>query len=207
MEKERSIATLTLEGGTLCFDFINTVHAWRGVNLHEYLGSYAEVMAWCEKLEVLDVAERAALLQYASAHPEEADKAMQRIYQVRETLYRLFSALAAGELDSLPVVWLRRFNAVLSGAFSHIAFQVSAGSIIPGWKTADDDLLSPLYPVLRSAYELLTSGVPERIKECTVCGWMMYDQTKNNKRRWCSPSTCGSIEKSKKYYRHKKGQA
>lgn len=207
MEKERTIANLTLEGGTLSFDFINTVQAWRGENLHEYLGSYAELMAWCEKVDLLGAAERAALLRYALAHPEEADKAMQRIYQVRETLYRLFAALAAGELDRLPVVWLRRFNAVLSGAFSQIAFQVSAGRITPGWKAAADDLLSPLYPVLRSAYELLTGGVHERIKECTVCGWMMYDQTKNNKRRWCSPSTCGSIEKSKKYYRHKKGQA
>ena len=53
MLKERSIKTLPLDGGVQPFHLVNTVQAWRGENLHEYLNNYADVLAWCDKVRLL----------------------------------------------------------------------------------------------------------------------------------------------------------
>lgn len=203
MSKERSIATLTLDGGILCFHFINTVNAWRGRNLHEYLGSYPEFILWCRKVNIISKKDAKALLDTAVAHPAATTAAYEQIIKARAVFYQFFAAMAAEKAPSPPV--LQAFNQLLSTALAQISFYVDGKIVTEGW-TDTAGLLSPLRPVLKSAYELLTREPRERIKECGVCGWMFLDQTKNNKRRWCSPQTCGSVEKSRKYYQKKKEQ-
>jgi predicted RNA-binding Zn ribbon-like protein len=61
-------------------------------------------------------------------------------------------------------------------------------------------------PVIYSAYELLLADKLNRIKECTNCGWLFLDTTKNGTRRWCSMNTCGSIVKAKEWYHRNKGK-
>jgi hypothetical protein len=54
MEKIRTIDSLPIESSVLCCNFVNTVYAWRGVNLNEYLKGYGDVIDWCRKLGVYD---------------------------------------------------------------------------------------------------------------------------------------------------------
>lgn len=205
MNKERTIATLTLDGGALCFHFINTVYSWTDENTHEYLDSYDTLIAWCRKVEVLSEEKRRALLEAARNNSDQAGNALRKIKQVRELLYHFFSALAAHEPQRLQPGQLNQFNKIMGTALSRIRFTVQEGHISAGWDETETDLLAPLWPVMKSAYDILTLEDPHRIKECEVCGWIMLDHTKNNKRRFCSPLTCGSIEKSRKYYRKKRG--
>lgn len=204
MSKERNIDTLPLDGGALGFHFINTVHSWTGINLHEYLDSYAAVLQWCGKVEILSAKRRKLLLQYAAAHPEQGAKALEKIKRVRQLLYHFFSAIAAGNMDELPDEMLHKFNTVLSDALSHIRFSKKNTHLEQDWEEDNTDLLLPLWIIMKSAYDVLTGEDHERIKECPACGWIFLDHTKNNKRRWCNPLSCGSIEKSKKYYQKKK---
>ncbi|WP_298733023.1 ABATE domain-containing protein [uncultured Chitinophaga sp.] len=204
MSKERNIDTLPLDGGVLCFDFINTVHSWKEANQHEYLDSYTALVQWSGKVEILSAQKRKQLRQYASRHIEPAGKALEKIKEVRQLLYELFAAVAAGNISTLPDNRLHTFNTVLSAALSHIRFSKSKASLEQSWEENDTDLLQPLWVVMKSAYDVLTTEDPQRIKECPACGWMFLDQTKNNKRRWCNPHSCGSIEKTKKYYQKKK---
>jgi predicted RNA-binding Zn ribbon-like protein len=129
---------------------------------------------------------------------------MEKIKRVRALLYHLFSAVAAGNMQQLPGELLHQFNTVLSAALSQIRFEIKDTHIEPGWQEPGTDLLAPLWIVMKSAYDILTLEDHQRIKECAACGWIFLDHTKNNKRRWCNPVSCGSIEKSKKYYQKKK---
>lgn len=204
MSKERSIATLPLDGGALCFHFINTVNAWRGINLHEYLGSYEEVIAWCRKVNILDEAQRITLLRYAAQHETAALAALQKLKRTRETLYQFFSVIAENDGITLAPSLLEKFNKALTNALSRLQFEKTDAGIKASLKHDDTDLMAPLWPVMKSAYDILTNEEHVRIKECATCGWIFLDQTKNNKKRWCSPLSCGTMDKSKRYYQKKK---
>ena len=45
--------------------------------------------------------------------------------------------------------------------------------------------------------DLLVSADRERLKDCPPdegCGWLFYNESKNNSRRWCSVQGCVSRE-------------
>lgn len=204
MSKERSIGTLPLDGGALCFHFINTVNAWRGPNLHEYLGSYEDLIAWCRKVDILNEAQRAALLQYALRNETAATAALDKLKRTRETLYHFFSAIAENDGITITATVLEKFNKALTNALSRLQFEKTDTGISAILKQEDTDLMAPLWTVMKSAYDILTNEEHARIKECETCGWIFLDHTKNNKKRWCSPLTCGTTDKSKRYYQKKK---
>jgi predicted RNA-binding Zn ribbon-like protein len=201
MLKERSIKTLPLDGGVQPFHLVNTVQAWRGTNLHEYLNNYADVLAWCEKVGLLKKEEIRGLKAAAEVQPAAAEKAFQKIIQTRALLYHFFSALAATDKATLPS-FLPVFNKQVHEALEHFAWTSTKSGLryIHDNETA---LLLPLWMVLKAAHDVLFTEDHARIKECPRCGWLFLDTTKNGKRRWCHPQGCGSIEKSKRYYRKK----
>lgn len=202
MPKERSIKTLPLDGGALPFHLVNTVYAWRGENLHEYLNGYADVLAWCAKVNLLKKDEIRQLKKIAEAQPALAEKAFQKLIATRNLLYRFFSAVAAAD-KAMPL--LEPFNKHVHEALAHFVWAPSkTGLQFVGQKEAS--LLLPLWLVLKAAHDLLLTEDQRRIKECPRCGWIFLDTTKNGKRRWCNPQSCGSVEKSKRYY-HKKVKA
>ncbi|MEV0593220.1 CGNR zinc finger domain-containing protein [Nonomuraea cavernae] len=57
-----------------------------------------------------------------------------------------------------------------------------------------------LWEVAASAVELLGHGPLGRLGECPSCCWLFLDTSRNNRRRWCSMTTCGSRDKSRRYY-------
>lgn len=201
MLKERTIKTLKLDGGALPFHLINTVYAWRGENLHDYLASYADVLEWCAKVGMLKKEALRQLKIAAEAQPAAASKAFQKIIQTRALLYGLFSAVADGDGQALAQV-LPPFNKALHEALLHFAWAPSKGSFqfVPQKELS---LLLPLWIVLKGAHDILAIEDQTRIKECPRCGWIFLDTTKNGKRRWCNAQDCGSVEKSRRYYRKK----
>lgn len=204
MTKERNIGTLTLDGGNLCFHFINTVYAWRGENLKEYLDNYTSVVQWCKKVQLYSAAGCRQLQQQATLHPEKAAAALNQLHAVRQVLYRLFSAIAADKVSQLPATVTAAFNKALADALQHLQFTAKSNVLQRSFVQDTTHLMAPLWHVMYSAFEVLTQQDRSRIKECESCGWIFYDTTKNHARRWCSPISCGSISKSKTYYYKKK---
>jgi predicted RNA-binding Zn ribbon-like protein len=47
---------------------------------------------------------------------------------------------------------------------------------------------------------LITEGDFHRIRECGghACGWLFYDRSKNNRRRWCEMEVCGNRAKQRR---------
>ena len=58
---------------------------------------------------------------------------------------------------------------------------------------------APLWPLIHSALELVTSGPLERVSQCGRCRWLFLDTTKNHSRRWCSMEGCGTDAKMERY--------
>lgn len=206
MSKERSISSLPLDGGALCFHFINTVNAWIGTAIqeHEYLSDYQEFIKWCGKVEILSEKSRKALSTFAAKNEETAGAALQKLKRIREMLYHFFSSIAADNGKTMDPALLERFNKTLSAAVMYLRFDIQPEGIVNTVQEDTADLLTPLRIIMKSAYDILTTEDHAKIKECETCGWIFLDLTKNNKKRWCSPLTCGSMDKSKRYYQRKK---
>jgi predicted RNA-binding Zn ribbon-like protein len=64
-----------------------------------------------------------------------------------------------------------------------------------------------LWPVIRSAADLVTSPDISQIRECGApdCNWLFLDRSRSGRRRWCDMSTCGNRAKARRYYsRHRR---
>jgi predicted RNA-binding Zn ribbon-like protein len=197
MKKERSLKTLPLDGGILPFHFINTVYAWRGENLHEYLNSYEELLEWCNKVRMLPNSRLTELREFAIAHPKKKQQAFANAKQLRRTLYQFFSGVAGQVFE--PAV-LQQYNRFVRDTLVHFEWQPIAK--LPQYILKDQttDLRVPLWMIVHASHRLLFEVEFTRIKECSRCGWIFLDKTRNNKRRWCNPSSCGSVEKMHRYY-------
>jgi predicted RNA-binding Zn ribbon-like protein len=106
-------------------------------------------------------------------------------------------------------------NHELSGALSRLRVAPAAGeAYVWAWDRGGDDggepaLDRPLWPVARSAAELLTSPNRARVKVCAGegCGWMFIDESRNASRRWCDSRSCGNRERVREYLARKRASA
>jgi predicted RNA-binding Zn ribbon-like protein len=203
VEKERNIGTLTLHGGNLCCNFINTVYAWRGENLHEYLGSYDDFIAWCRKVNAGNASTLNALQKKAAEHPEAAALALNNIKKLRRLLYEFISLIAAKDYAGVQRM-LPQVNALIHKATSHTAFELKNESFMLNLAEDPGDLQSPLWIIFQSLHDMLATEDINRIKECPRCGWVFVDHTRNGKRRWCDPVECGTADKMQRYHAKRK---
>lgn len=202
--EERTIESLPLDGGRLCLNFINTVHDWTVEDPFEYLCSYSNFLDWSVKVETLSPSERDRQSSLAADNQEKAVSVLQSILEARKVLYNLFLAIAQNRVPNDETQG--KFNKLLSEATSGMALEIKGEDLNVQHKWLEkDNFRFLLYPILKSAYDLLISDDLDRVKECGACGWLFYDQSKNKSRKWCSMESCGSNVKAKRYYhRHKK---
>lgn len=201
--EERSIDTMTLDGGWLCLDFINTVHDRSVEEPFDYISDYRKLLEWSLKVESLSVSEKKRLEKNAKADRKKANREHENVIKARGVLYDFFLPIAQNKTpaDNSQA----EFNSLLRQTMSQIELKLEDHfEVSQGWKNRSD-LAYPLYPVIKSAYDLLTMDKLDRVKECGACGWLFLDQSKNKSRKWCSMESCGSNVKAKRYYyRNKK---
>jgi predicted RNA-binding Zn ribbon-like protein len=71
------------------------------------------------------------------------------------------------------------------------------------WPESSDDLNRPIWPILASAIDLLTTADLRRLKRCASaigCSWLFLDTSKSSTRRWCTMELCGSRAKMRRQY-------
>ncbi len=205
-ETEKRAATLDLSAGRLCLNFANTMDWHRSAQPVEYLTDYRELVAWSEHAGILTPDAARRLLGEAARRPAEAEAVLARAVTLREAIYRLFSAVAAG----LPpaAADLALFNAALPEALAHLQIAPTGEGFGWQWVGGEERLDRMLWPILWSAAELLTAGELDRVRECADdnCGWLFMDMSRNRSRRWCSMESCGNRAKARRYHqRHRAG--
>jgi predicted RNA-binding Zn ribbon-like protein len=198
-------SVLPLIGGPLCLNFTNTAHG-RGTRDHtDNIVDYAALIAWSRHAQAIAAGEADRLLADAGRHPRAAETVRRRAIELRERLHRCFLALSRGARPE-PAD-LSGINEELSHALPHARLKPDDGGYAWAW---DDDpaLDRVLWPIVRSATQLLTAPELPRVKPCAgrACSWLFLDTSKNGSRRWCEMEVCGSRAKARSYYARRKAQ-
>jgi predicted RNA-binding Zn ribbon-like protein len=191
-------------GGRLCLDFVNTVSATRATP-KERLNTYGDLVSWGRQAGLLDERDAQHLNQLARRRPDEAARVLAGAVAVREALFRIFCA--APECGPQRPDDMNTFNAALSRALAHVRLEATPEGCVNEWAGDAGALDRMLWPVLRSAMDVLTSQEErERVHKCEspTCDWLFIDTSRNHTRRWCDMKSCGNRAKARRYYeRHK----
>jgi predicted RNA-binding Zn ribbon-like protein len=202
------IAKLELVGGRVCLDFVNTVDPRVGGKPRDYLASYADLVRWAEHAHLLAPDQVATLLDATARRPKDARTVFARAIALRESLYRVFSAIAARKVPDPSD--LAALQAAYVEELAQASLVPASGGLAWRWPAGTDALGQILWPIVRSAIELATSPDVQRVKECPGlgdCGWLFLDTSKSGRRRWCSMESCGSRAKMRTYYARTRTQA
>lgn len=197
MNQMRESETQRLVGGDLCLDFANTVNGHGRMIQHEYIHDYQDLVLWGGHAGALNPNETKRLVKKARLDTGEAKAVYQKGLELRETVFRIFSALAGGKQPD-PVD-LERLNAAWREGMDHARLiQVSNGFEL-GW---DDEpcLANPLRLVTTSAVRLLTTVQVQLVRKCSGegCDWLFVDGSRNHLRKWCSMEECGNRAKMRR---------
>ncbi|MGH7413612.1 MAG: CGNR zinc finger domain-containing protein [Candidatus Rokuibacteriota bacterium] len=187
--------------GRLCLDFTNTVRARPLSERIESINEYGNLLAWARQATILTPGETTLLAEAAQRDRRAAGEALAQALSLREALYALFSARAAGLPP--PAVDLQTINKAIGRAMARGGVTPSArGGFEWSWPGCSPGLDRVAWWVARSAAELLTSSDLTSVRECAGydCGWLFMDSTKNRSRRWCDMATCGNRAKGRRHY-------
>jgi predicted RNA-binding Zn ribbon-like protein len=194
-------------GELVCLDFVNTVDPRVGDLQQDYLATYTDLVEWSSYSGALAAEQVVALLRAAAQRPGDAHTLFEQVISLRETLYRLFAAVATQRSPASMDL------AALHGAYCRVMAQAHLGVATNGldwrWAAGAGTLDQMLAPIVVSAVRLLTSAEARRIKICPGlgdCGWIFLDTSKGNRRRWCRMQDCGSRAKMRRYYARRRSE-
>jgi predicted RNA-binding Zn ribbon-like protein len=179
--------SLHLLGGHLALDFANTASG-RGSPTHqEHLRTAANVVEWACHARVISTAQAKRLRSSPATLLEDATHLRNLIHEVGEALAHGRHP-RVGDVSSLAKL---HANALRSADLKR-----GQGRYHWFWDLRGEAILGP---IAQSAIDMLTALDPLRVKQCAgrECGWLFYDHTKNNSRRWCDMSVCGNRAKAR----------
>jgi predicted RNA-binding Zn ribbon-like protein len=192
-------------GGSLCLDLANT---WgdRSDPADDGLKGYRELLGWAHGAGLVNDRERGELEKLAHAEAAKSFGVFRTALELRETVFRLCSSVAAGEQPT------ERDVAALNAALETVPRQrLCYGGDCCEWEWPEGkpEFRRLLWPVIQSAADLVSSPDAARIRECDApdCNWLFLDRSRGGRRRWCDMSICGNRAKARRYYqRHRQSQ-
>jgi predicted RNA-binding Zn ribbon-like protein len=189
-----------LVGGRLCLDFCNTLEERGGARV-ERLRDYASLTGWSWRAGVLSGEEAARLNRAAARNATAAVIVVERALTLRETLHDIFLAIASGRRPA-PAN-LDDLNEELGRAMGRSQVVATESGFTWLWAEGGRALDSMLWPIARSAADLLTSGGElTAVRECLGegCGRLFLDTSRNRSRRWCDMRVCGNRAKARRHH-------
>ena len=202
---KKHAGNLSLLGGRLCLNFVNTLD-WRGTaHPVEFLDTYHDLVVWSRHVGTISDQEAQRLSQKAKADASRGALVLRDAIELREVIYRIFAPIAEGMAVAEGDLII--FNRYLGAAMQSSQIIQQKENFI--WNTSGDlqKLDWILNPLVRSAADLLVSVERKRVKKCSdpACGWLFLDISRNRSRRWCDMRDCGNRAKASRFYNKKKG--
>ena len=187
--------------GWLCLDFANTVGWHASENPVESLNKYADLIKWSVDRGIISGDARDVLLRKGEEEPIEAQAVLEKAREIRENIYQILSDIAHGH--PINIADLKGFNKALANTLSHSRLATYERGLKWDWDSRSDKLDSVIWPVVKSAVDLMTSESIKRVGQCADekgCGWLFWDSSRNRSRRWCDMSDCGNRAKVRRFY-------
>jgi predicted RNA-binding Zn ribbon-like protein len=197
-------------GGRLCLDFVNTVKgrieiedARRGGTrsghiVGERVVSYQALVRWGALGGALTERDARKMTREASVRPVQAAAVLTRSVASREAIYRIFKAAIEQRRPALQD--LAALNSELRIARGHEQLLASP-QFAWQWETDSLSLDRILWPIVRSAADLLTAADLSRVRQCPgeECGWLFLDISRSRRRQWCDMAECGNLAKVRRF--------
>ncbi len=197
--------SLPLIADDLALDFANT-KSGRGFPSHQnHFREAANVVEWLRHAKALPAEEVDWLKKRVSERADLAADLLKRAIELRDAIQTIGAALGRGAKP--PQAALASLSAL------HARF-VAKAELAPGvlscrwlWSVRSSPVEAALGPVALAAVRLFTEGDFHRIRECGghACGWLFYDRSKNNRRRWCEMEVCGNRAKQRRLAARRRG--
>ena len=190
-------------GGATCLDLVNTRGNRSSPSTDEHLNEYGDLVEWARQGKLISEPIARRLRQHADQHPQLARRALFDAISLRETIARIFVALAGG-IEPAPAD-LEHLNAALPRTMAHLELTKDDHGYEWRWRRDDEALDCMLWPAVRSAADLLL-GANNRLGICesATCGWLFVDTSRNHSRRWCVMEECGNRAKAHRHYKKRK---
>ncbi len=172
----------------LCLEFANTRY-WRGQDTPtETLKEPADLSAWLKMPK------------------PPVQKEFEQALALRETIHRLFDALAQGKAAGARD--FDELNTALAACPPRRVLRRGKDGYDWDLDMKSGTALALLAPVLWSAGDLLASAKLAKVRRCAnpECLYLFIDESRAGRRRWCTMSSCGNRAKAKRHY-HKSKQA
>jgi predicted RNA-binding Zn ribbon-like protein len=191
--------TLSLVGGALALDFVNTSAGRDKGEPTDHIRRAVDLVDWAAHAGSVDAETARRSYAVIAADPDAAQKLLHHALQLRDAIYAIASAIGRGEAPPRTSLRLLKDCASKTMAAADLA-PASSGGYAFDFSAAPADV-ALLGPVAWSAIAVLASGNFERLKQCPGpdCGWLFFDNSKNNSRRWCDMATCGNRTKGRRH--------
>ena len=197
--------SLALVGGNLALDFANT-ESGRGFDSHQnHLREAANVVDWLRHANACSAEEAGRLRAEVERRPDLAAELIDRALALRAAIHGVGAAI--GRHAPPPAASLASLSQFYAQAVGRAALACEGGRCRWRWSVGEAPVEAALGPIVLAAIELFTAGDFSRIKECggRACGWLFYDVSKNNRRRWCEMEICGNRAKQKRFAARRRG--
>jgi predicted RNA-binding Zn ribbon-like protein len=193
-----------LVAGALCLNFINTLDDRFSSQPKELLTSYLDLARFGEDTGILSDLQVDRLMTKSMQYKEDAQGALESAIEMREAMYKVFWALV--QKQPVPRGPLMILNGYAQEAARHMSVVPHDGHFEWQFDSERNDFKAPLWPIARSAAELLASNRVQFVRACAskTCEWLFLDESKNHRRRWCDMTKCGNRAKAKSFYTRKK---
>jgi predicted RNA-binding Zn ribbon-like protein len=185
----------------LCLDFADTVDWRTSDHADDQLTTYEDLLAWSRKKGLLGKDEMASLSELAKRRSGLEEGTVKDAVELREAIYHIFSAVAHQKEPDLVDVDV--LNKQLGRSLQKSKVEARGKGFSLGWHNVQaPDMM--LWPIARSAAELLTSDKIRTVRECANqeegCGSLFLDYSKSHSKKWCSMKSCGNRAKLRTYY-------
>ncbi len=189
------------DSGNLVLDFANTAEFHASDHPDEMLESYADLVSWAAEGGLLTQNEKLELLSRAKHNQNDATKAFVKALELRELIYRIFSAIAGDERPDQAD--LSKFNRTLAKSLVTTQISTNEQGFTWSWQNKENSFDSMTWPIARETANLLVSEDIHRVGECADdrgCGFLFIDTSRNHSRRWCTMESCGNRAKAQRHY-------
>ena len=190
--------SLPLIADDLALDFANT-ESGRGYPSHQdHLRNPSDIADWLRHTTTITLDEAQWLRAETRARPDFAEDLLSQAIQLRSAIQDIGSAVGHGASPPEPALTIL--------ATLHARFLARASLAPDGescqwrWGLRASPVEAALGPIALAAVKLFTECDFIRIKECggSACGWLFYDTSKNNRRKWCEMEVCGNRAKQRR---------
>ncbi len=189
----------------LCLDFVNVLkdHDWESGASSR---AFERLIEWISNSDAFDIDDVRKLRVLTDRNPDAIDLVLLRSRELHGSLNRIFANIVTSDRPQKGD--LGALNRMVARTLAHLRIVDLDTGYSWTWKNEPSSPDRILWPVIRSAAELLVSKQCSRIRKCAsvTCSWLFLDTSRNGRRRWCDMATCGNRAKARRFYeRHREG--